>query len=225
MNTKALWYLTRGFGLVDLVLLTVIVGLGVAQVARYARPGLPRFVIAGIHRNAALLSVVLLVVHVLTAVADPYAPIRLVDAFIPFVGKYRPFWLGLGALACDILLALVVTSLMRLRMGHQTWRAVHWAAYACWPIAVVHGLGTGSDSRSGWTQALYALCTLAVLLAVGWRLTSRWTVASPGRRLGAASAAALIVLLGLVWTAEGPLRPGWAHRAGTPTPALVVAHR
>ena len=70
---------------------------------------------------------------------------RLVDVVVPFVGAYRPFWLGLGALALDLLAALIVTSLLRARIGLRAWRAVHWVAYACWPVALVHGLGTGSD--------------------------------------------------------------------------------
>lgn len=219
-NPKALWFLTRGFGLVTLVLLTVSVALGVAQLARFARPGLPRFLVAGLHRNVSLLAVVLLAVHILTAVADPFAPIRLVDVFIPFGGLYRPLWLGMGALATDLLLALVVTSLVRHRIGYGPWRAVHWCAYACWPVAVVHGLGTGSDSRLGWVQLLYVACVAVVLAAVGWRLTTRWTEAPSGRRLTAALGAVVIVAVVFAWAAQGPFHRGWARRAGTP-PALI----
>lgn len=219
-DPKALWYLTRGFGLVTMVLLTVSVALGVAQLARFARPGLPRFVIAGLHRNASLLAVVGLAVHIVTAVADPFAPIRLVDSFVPFGGLYRPVWLGFGAVATDLLLTLVVTSLIRHRIGHGPWRAIHWCAYACWPVAVVHGLGTGSDSRLGWVQLLYVACVAAVLAAVGWRLTTRWTTASPGRRATAALSTALVVVVVSAWAAQGPLHQGWARRAGTP-PALL----
>lgn len=219
-DPKALWYLTRGFGLVAMVLLTVSVALGVAQLARYARPGLPRFVVAGLHRNVSLLAVVLLVVHVVTAIADPFAPIRLIDAFIPFAGLYRPVWLGMGALAADLLLALVVTSLARNRIGYESWRLVHWAAYACWPVALVHGLGTGSDTRLGWVQLIYVLCVALVLAALAWRLTTRWSAAPSSRRLVAAFGAVVLVAAVSAWTAHGPLQGGWARRAGTP-PALL----
>ena len=95
-NSKAMWYLTRGTGMVSLVLLTLTVALGIAEVARYASPRLPRFVLAALHKNVSLLAVAFLAVHILTAVADSFAPINLLDAFIPFVGTYRPIWLGLG---------------------------------------------------------------------------------------------------------------------------------
>jgi methionine sulfoxide reductase heme-binding subunit len=223
-DPRALWYLTRGFGLVSLILLTVTVALGVAQLVRYARPGLPRFLVAGLHRNASLLAVVVLAVHILTAVADPYAPIGLVDTVVPFIGRYRPFWLGLGALAFDLLLALVFTSLLRQRMGHRLWRATHWAAYACWPVALVHGLGTGSDARLGWVQLIYVSCAGVVVAALAWRLTTRWATSPPSRRLSAAAAAAVLVIGVATWTAQGPLRAGWARRAGTP-PALLGANQ
>lgn len=219
-NPQALWYLTRGFGLVDLVLLTVSVALGVAQVARYTGPGVPRFVVAGLHRNVTLVATSLLAVHVATAVADPFAPIGLVDAFVPFVGRYRPLWLGLGALAIDMLLALVVSSLIRERIGPSTWRAIHWCAYACWPVALVHGLGTGSDSRLGWVQVIYVMCTAMVLAALAWRLTTRWTVAPVGRRLAAAGGALIVVVVVSTWASHGPLRAGWARKAGTPSSLL-----
>lgn len=215
-NSQALWYMTRGFGLMTLVLLTVSVVLGITQVVRLARPGVPRFVLAGLHRNVSLLAIALLAVHIVTAVSDPFAPIGYIDAFVPFVGRYRPLWLGLGALASDLLIALVLSSLVRQRLGFKAWRAVHWAAYACWPIAVVHGLGTGSDSRVDWVQGLYAVCVLSVLAAFGWRLVTRWSGATVGRRVTAAAAAAVVTGALAAWTLQGPLRPGWAGRAGTP---------
>ncbi|MDE3206210.1 MAG: ferric reductase-like transmembrane domain-containing protein [Acidobacteriota bacterium] len=225
-NPKVLWYLTRGFGLVSLVLLSLTVALGVAQLARYARPGLPRFVISGLHRNASLLAVGLLAVHILTAVADPYAPIALVDAVVPFIGRYRPLWLGFGALAFDLLVTLIVTSLIRQYLGHRAWRAVHWLAYGCWPVALVHGLGTGSDARIGWVQLLYLVCTALVVAALAWRLTTRWTQAPSSYRLTAAASAAVLLLVVAVWAEQGPLRAGWARRAGTPpvstSPAVGV---
>ena len=218
----ALWYLNRGTGIVSLVLLTIVVVLGVVT-RRGARPGGPSvFVAAAVHRNASLLTVVLLVVHVLVAVADPYAPIRLVDALVPFVSQYRPLWLGLGALAFDLLLALVVTSLLRVRIGRRSWRAVHWLAYLSWPVAVLHGLGTGTDTPSGWALLITGGCVLAVAAAVVVRarmLAGRL----PGRSAGVIGAAVLGPLALLGWLVLGPLAPGWAARSGTPSPAAAVA--
>jgi methionine sulfoxide reductase heme-binding subunit len=35
-------------------------------------------------------------------------------------------------------------------IGIRTWLAIHWLAYAAWPIAFIHGFGAATDLRSGW---------------------------------------------------------------------------
>jgi sulfoxide reductase heme-binding subunit YedZ len=137
--------------------------------------GLPRFGVTLVHRNASLLSVVLLVVHVVTLLFDPYAQLNLVDVVLPFSSSYRPLWVGLGTLGLDMILALVVTSLLRHRIGLRGWRAVHWLAYAAWPVAVAHGLGAGTDAGWFWMWALVALCVAAVVAALVWRLSDRFS--------------------------------------------------
>jgi Ferric reductase like transmembrane component len=222
-NSQALWYLTRGFGLVALVLLTASMVLGLMQTVRFARPGWPRFVVSGLHKNVSLLALVVLTIHVVTALLDSYAPIRLVDVFVPFVSQYRPVWMGLGALSLDLMIAVLVTSLLRERIGLRTWRAVHWTAYACWPLAIVHGLGTGSDTKLGWVLALNAACAAAVLLALWWRLASGWSLANAPRRGIAVAASIALPVAAVAWTVAGPLRAGWARRAGTPAALLGTA--
>jgi len=165
-STKALWYLTRGSGVVTLILLTVSTVLGVTTALRWATARWPRFIIEGLHKNASLLSIVFLAIHIATAVIDGYVPIRWIDAVVPFTSQYKPLWMGLGALAFDLILAVIVTSLLRVRIGHRVWRAVHWMAYACWPVAVLHGLGIGSDSGQTWMQIIDVVAIAAVAAAV-----------------------------------------------------------
>lgn len=225
-NSQALWYMTRGFGLLDLVLLTATMVMGLTQVVRYARPGWPRFVVAALHKNISILAVVFLAVHVVTAVLDTFAPISIASVFIPFAGKYRPLWLGMGALALDLLLALLITSLLRDRMGHRTWRLLHWAAYLCWPVAIVHGLGTGTDTKLGWVLAINTACVAAGVGAIWWRVAERWrdspdrTPVAATKRFAAVGGTLVVPLVIGVWTLQGPLHAGWARRAGTP-PALL----
>ena len=166
----ALWYLGRGAGLMSLVLLTVVVALGVASRAGRPLAGLPRFAVSAVHRNAALLAVSLLAVHVLTLLFDPYAQLKVVDLVVPFRGAYQPVWLGLGTLAFDVILAIVVTSLLRARLGVRAWRAVHWLAYAAWPLALLHGLWVGSDASEPWLLATAVTCAAVVAAGVVWRV-------------------------------------------------------
>lgn len=171
----AFWYLARGTGVVTLVLLTVVMALGIATRSGRPLPGLPRFAVAGVHRSVSLLAVLLLGLHVVTLLLDPYAQLKLVDVLVPFVGTYRPMWLGLGTLALDLLLALVATSLLRHRIGRRTWRGLHWLAYACWPVALLHGLGTGTDSATLWLRGIAAACAGTVLAALAWRASTGFT--------------------------------------------------
>ena len=166
-----LWFATRGAGTATLLLLTGVVALGVVTAGSAARSRIwPRFVSAELHRNLSLFTVVFLLAHVVTAVADPYAKLGWRDAAIPFVSAYRPFWLGLGVIAAELLLALVVSSALRPFLGFRAWKTVHWLAYASWPVAIFHSLGTGTDAPATWSVALVVACTLTVVAAVAWRI-------------------------------------------------------
>lgn len=220
VGPSALWYLTRATGATTLILLTVSTVLGVVNIRRITVRGVPRFVLEGVHRNGSLLALAFLAVHVVTAVIDPFAPIRLIDAVIPFTATYRPIWLGLGTLASDLLIAVTVTSVMRRRFGYRTWRVTHWLAYVSWPIAVVHSFGTGSDAKTTWLLVLTAVCVLAVLAAIAARVSAGWPD-HLGTRVTAMTTAALVPVGLLVWLPGGPLAAGWAKRAGTPSSLLV----
>ncbi|HUA05345.1 MAG TPA: ferric reductase-like transmembrane domain-containing protein [Solirubrobacteraceae bacterium] len=223
LGPSAYWYLARGTGAVALVLLTASVVIGILGSVRFSAPRWPRFAIDSVHRDVSLLVLVVLVIHIVTSVLDGFAPITLLDGVIPFVSAYRPLWLGLGTLAFDLLLAIAVTSLVRRRLGYRAWRAVHWLAYGSWPVAVLHGLGTGSDVKQWWMLALTVVCIVAVLVAVWTRIAS---VSSDHAGLRApATALAVITPIGLmIFTLVGPLQHGWAKKAGTPASLLGGAH-
>jgi hypothetical protein len=221
MSSQVWWFATRSTGIAALVLLTASMVLGVLTSSRYARPNLPRFVTMGLHRNVSLLVLAFLTMHIVTTVVDSFAPVTWTDALLPFAGSYRPFWLGLGALSFDLLIALTITSLLRARMGYRTWRWVHWTSYACWPVAVMHGLGTGTDNKLPLFLVVTITCVGSVVVALWYRLATGW----PGHRSVRVSSAVLSVVLpvlALAWWLGGPLQPGWALRAGTP--AALLAH-
>jgi len=217
---SAYWYLTRSTGAVALLLLTVAMALGVVDVRRWSTPGWPRFVVDSLHRNVSLLAMAFLGLHILTSVLDSFAPIALLDAFVPFTGSYRPFWLGLGAVSLDLLLAVTITSLLRQRMGYSSWRAIHWLTYASWPIALLHGFGTGSDVKATWLLGLSVACLLIVLAAVLVRVISGWpeNQRARGAALGGAGVFSLFLAL---WLPGGPLGSEWPRRSGTPSSLLA----
>ena len=184
MSDTILWYATRGAGVVSLVLLSAVVVLGIASAMRWQTVSWPRFLTTGFHRNLALATLIFLAIHIVTAVVDPFTALGWQAALIPFSSSYRRFWLGLGVVAIYLLLAIMVTSLLRPLFGQRAWRLVHWLAYLMWPVAVIHGIGTGTDPRFAWMLAIEAVCIGSVVAAVAWRVSRPnplW------RRVGAAS--------------------------------------
>ena len=216
-GSTLLWYATRATGIVSLVLLTGTVMLGVVGTARAASTRWPRLVTAGLHRNLALTALALVVVHIITTVLDPFVSINVAAAIIPDSSAYRPLWLSLGAVSFDLMLAVILTSLLRDRLSRRVWRAVHLLVYVCWPIALWHGLGTGTDTRLIWVLAINISCVAAVGWAVWWRLSL--TGSQPVRAAGMVALAAVPVL-SAIFVLAGPLQAGWARRAGTPVKLL-----
>lgn len=157
-----LWYLNRGSGVALLLVLTATLCLGILS-ARAGRSRLvPRFVGQQLHRNLGVLALVLVVGHVATAVADTYVNIRWWQAVSPVGATYKPLWLGMGSLAFDVMLLVVLTSLLRHRMGQRSWHAVHVLGYLSWPLAVVHSVGIGTDASSAWGRQVGLGCVAAV---------------------------------------------------------------
>jgi sulfoxide reductase heme-binding subunit YedZ len=166
MSDDALWALGRGTGLTALMLLTLSIALGVWTRSGRPLPGLPRFGVSSMHRSVAHGGTLLIVLHVVTMVIDPYAQIDLLDVVLPFRAGYAPLWVGFGTLALDLLLVVVVTGLLRHRLGPNTFRVVHLATYLLWPVAFGHALGSGTDVGHAWMIAICAACAVVVVVAV-----------------------------------------------------------
>jgi sulfoxide reductase heme-binding subunit YedZ len=184
VTDQALWALGRGTGITALAFMTVSLFLGIAT--RSGRPllVLPRFAVADVHRFAALAGTLLVALHMALLFFDPYAQLRLIDFVVPFLGAYRPLWLGLGTLAVDLLAVVVVTSVLRHRLGVRIFLAVHWAAYALWPAAMAHALGNGTDAGHRWFLLFTWCCALTVCGALTWRLRTNYTEYADTRTSG-----------------------------------------
>lgn len=185
MTDEALWAIGRGCGITALGFLTISVALGIATRSGRPLPALPRFAVADIHRFAALAGSLLVVLHMALLFLDPYAQLR-VDFVVPFLGTYRPVWQGLGTLAVDVLVVVVLTSLLRRHLGVRAFRVIHWVTYALWPIVLAHALGSGTDAFRVWFLAFAGCCVLTVGAAVVWRLRADFTEYARARASGRA---------------------------------------
>ena len=182
MSSTVLWYATRATGLMALVLLTGTTVLGVLTANRFTARAWPGFAQQDLHRRVSLIAMVFLAGHVVTSVLDTYVNIGWLAVVVPFASAYSRFWVGLGTVALDLMIAVFVSSLLRARLRPGTWRGIHWLAYASWPIALAHTFGLGTDAGEQWVIAVAALCVVAVGLSLAWRIyaaTRRTTAPSP----------------------------------------------
>ncbi len=207
--TTTIWYTMRATGVVALVLLTGTMVLGILTAGRAKTRSWPAFAQADLHKRVSLLAMVFLALHVLTAVVDTYVSVGWLSVVVPFASPYRPLWTGLGTVGVDLMLAVAVSSALRQRISARTWRGIHWLAYGSWPVAMAHSLGMGTDASQLWMDGVAAVCTLAVLGSLGWRIGDHNKSRERAVRVGA--------------TTRAITRPVSPHNASSPplaTPAL-----
>ena len=182
-GSQALWFVSRASGLALLVSFSTVLVLGVAARLGSAPKRWPRFAVSELHRTLALFSVAFLVLHVVTAILDPFVTIGWAATLIPFASGYRTLAIGLGTLAVDLGGAVVLTSLARRHLGYRAWRAVHWLAYLAWPVAFAHSLTAGNDLRIWWVALIEWGSAAAVAIAIVARLLQRIRRTTPPSEL------------------------------------------
>lgn len=203
------WYVTRSTGMIAFLLISAAVVLGVLGAERFETVNRPRFHYAELHRGVALFGGVLLLVHIVTAVIDPFTHLGLTSIFDPFGRSYRALYLGLGIVAFDVLAAVIVSSLIRQRLTPKSWRYIHLSVYPIWVAAIVHGLGTGTDSRFLVVQVMYLVALAGVVLATWIRVLSGSLRATP-IRMGAGFLALVLPGILVAWSLSGPTKASWA---------------
>lgn len=208
--TEVVWYMIRATGVVALVLLSVTTVLGLLSASRARSIRWPAFAQVELHARATVLSLVFLGIHIVSAVMDSYVHVGLVSVFVPFTSAFKPLWTGLGAVAVDLLVAVAISSALRRHIDARVWRGLHWLAYACWPIAMAHALGAGTDAAQLWMDAVAGTCTVAVVIALAWRIASFRTSHEAAMRVGSTTRAVPVKRPAV------PKRPSDArpHRAG-----------
>jgi sulfoxide reductase heme-binding subunit YedZ len=179
MNSTVFWYITRASGIVTLILLTLTMVLGLTTTTRTRARNWPGFAHQELHRRISMMSIVFLAIHVLTSILDTYVHIGWAALVVPFTSPYSRFWVGIGAVALDLMVAVLISSLLRSRIAPRVWRGIHWLAYGCWPLALAHTFGMGTDAGEGWVIAVGTACIASVLVALLWRIQNSAKRAAP----------------------------------------------
>ena len=178
LTTPYLWYTTRATGIVAMLLFTLVVALGTLVANRVGGTFIGRFEVNEVHRSLSMVAVVFLAIHILTTVADSYVSTGLISAVVPMTSAYKRVPVALGAVSFDLILAVWVSSLLKLRIKNASWRFIHWFSWLGYAISLVHAYLTGTDGHQGLGMVLVAGCAGLVALAALWRYLGRPTRAA-----------------------------------------------
>jgi methionine sulfoxide reductase heme-binding subunit len=162
------WLLARASGLTAYGLLTASVLAGLVLKSRPFRVLKPAAV-TDTHRFLALLGLGAIALHGLTLLFDRTVHLTPAALLVPGASPYRPLPVGIGVLTAELMLVVYASFALRRRIGMRNWRRLHWATYAIFAAATVHGLAAGTDSGQPWALAVYLTAVGFVTGAVGWR--------------------------------------------------------
>lgn len=180
---KAVWFVTRSSGLVAFGLLWLSVLLGLWLTNRFARVWPSGPVAFALHEHASLLGLAFAALHALVLIFDPHVGGTLVELFVPFASPRGRLWMGFGQTA--FWLSIVVTSsfYVRKRLGQWAWRLLHFASFALFLLALLHGAWGGTESKDPWMVAGYGVAGGSVAFLTIYRvLAARFGVKTAPRR-------------------------------------------
>jgi predicted ferric reductase len=164
------WFISRGAGVVGYLLITGSMIYGLMITTRTATGAVPAPVSFGMHEFIAWLGLVFIAVHAVVLLWDGYIKYSLASVLVPFASSYRPVWVGIGQIAFYLSALLAASFYAKKRIGHKTWRLIHYASFATFILATLHGLFSGSDTKALPMQAIYISAVAAVLFLTVLRI-------------------------------------------------------
>lgn len=156
------WYVSRATALTAYLLLFFNICLGLGMSAGLLDGLLPRWRVLDLHESTALVALGFTAVHMLTLLGDPYRGFTLGQVLVPFAATYRPAWTALGLFAFYLAVAVTASYYVRRRIGQRAWRALHYASYGAFVMALGHAVLSGTDTGEPWTNLLYYTTGTAV---------------------------------------------------------------
>lgn len=175
LTTPYLWYSTRATGIVALLLLTLVVFLGTFVANRIGGTIVGRFEINELHRSLSIVAVIFLALHIVTTVIDSYVATGWLSTIVPFASPYKTTQVAIGTIAFDLVLAVWISSLLKVRIKNSTWRFIHWFSWVAYITALVHAAMIGTDTKGTTGLAFVAFSAGAIVVAGLWRFFGRPT--------------------------------------------------
>ncbi len=170
---KTAWFLTRSTGLIAYLFLTASTAWGILLSTKLIKENVPPPVTLEMHNTLSWLALGFTAVHAFLLLFDTYFTYTFAHLLIPFIGPYKPLWVGFGTLALHLMLFVNLSFYLRKKIGQQKWRLMHYSTFLVYVFGTLHGLMAGTDSNQTGMKLLYGLSVGLILFLVNYRLLSR----------------------------------------------------
>lgn len=138
-----------------------------------------RINVFALHRWTAYTAILLVIAHPLVLLFLHTPRFRVVDLLWPVHSYLQPKLNLAGAVALYLLLAVLITSLLRTRIGRRTWRNFHLLVYPAAVLLFLHSILTDPDLRDGHPDLLdggkvfIEALALLIMMAITFRVRFR----------------------------------------------------
>ena len=202
------WYFARTSGIMLYLVLWVSVMTGLELTTSLLDRFGGRGVVFSVHAFTTELAYGFLALHLLSIAADPTVRFSPQELLLPFATQWHEPWTGCGVLAADLTVLIGASFAVKRVIGHPAWRALHWLTFPLFGLALLHGLGAGSDARVLWVEVMFLATGSSVVLFASLSL------AAFGTRRGRSVAVAQTATSQPAWCEPNPLvdrRSAHAH--------------
>ena len=170
ITEKTAWYFSRSSGTVAYMLLAGSTVWGLLLSSKLIKEAVPAALALAMHNILSWLAIALTGLHALALLFDSYFTYTLSSIVIPFLGPYRPGWVGLGIIGFYLMFFVSISFNFRKQIGQKRWRQLHYLSFVAYLGATIHGVMAGTDTGNLGMQALYWGSGLLVLFLTNFRL-------------------------------------------------------
>jgi len=170
ITEKTAWYFSRSAGTVAYMLLAGSTVWGLLLSSKLIKEAVPAALALAMHNILSWLAITLTGLHALALLFDSYFTYTLSSITIPFLGPYKPGWVGLGIIGFYLMFITAISFNFRKQIGQKRWRQLHYLSFIAYLGATIHGAMAGTDNGNPGMQALYWGSGLLVLFLTNYRL-------------------------------------------------------
>ena len=169
------WHFVRSSGTVAYLLITASTIWGLLLSSKLIKETVPAILSLAMHNFLSWAAIGITGLHMLALLFDTYYSYTLADLLIPFIGPYRPGWVGLGIIGYYLMLLTSISFYFRKQIGQKRWRQLHYLTFIGYIATTIHGIMAGTDSGLSTMKMVYWGSGLLVLFLTNYRILTAKT--------------------------------------------------